>query len=167
MQKYTSKGTSINSTRLPSVYRKMNLVPNTYVFDFGCGRYTDHIRQYLKENELLYLPYDPYNQTDEVNKSSIRTLLMNGCSAIVCSNVLNVIDDDATVASIVKDICFFVNLGAVAYLTVYEGDRTGIGRQTGKDQYQRNQKLSTYLQYVPDYVNAKVHNGMIVLTQGN
>ncbi len=163
MQKYTSRSTSINSTRLPVVYRKIRIVPGTNVFDFGCGRYTDHIRAYLYQHNMHLLPYDPFNQSESTNKESIRTLLINGCSAIVCSNVLNVIDDDLTIVSILKDISTFVRLGATAYLTVYEGNRTGIGKQTGKDQWQRNQPLRTYLQYVPDYVDAHIERGMIVL----
>lgn len=103
MQTFTSSATSINRTKLPAVYRKANLSAGL-VFDYGCGKYTDHIEAYVKAPHRVYLPYDPYNQPDDVNQFSV-TLVINAMHVhypvdVICSNVLNVIDDTTTIRKI-------------------------------------------------------------------
>lgn len=165
-QTFTSSATSINSARLPAVFRKAELTAPV-VLDYGCGRYTDHIRSALSGKQ--YLPYDPYNQPNAVNRETARALrsaLRRKTPVdVVCSNVLNVIDDDGTVRFIADQIENAVELtGGTAYVTVYEGDRSGVGRQTGADQYQRNAPLRYYLRF---FRNATVRNGMIIVKGGN
>lgn len=164
-QTYTSSATSINSTKLPAVYRKANLTAPV-VFDYGCGKYTDHIKDYLRKTSgTVLLPFDPFNQPTEVNNESSRYVM--SCMQqmlpvdVVCSNVLNVIDDDDTIAEIAGQIERIVShTNGTGYITVYEGNRSGVGRQTGTDQYQRNEPLRSYLKY---FRNARVYKGMIVV----
>lgn len=164
-QTYTSAGTSINASRLPAVYRKAAL-SSPIVLDYGCGKYTDHIREAVAaQGKMLYL-YDPYNQPGAVNRHTmnvVRWASVRRCPVdVVCSNVLNVIDDDGTVRFIadqIETICS--DTGGTAYITVYEGDRSGTGRRTGPDQYQRNEPLRNYLRF---FRNASVRNGMIVVS---
>ena len=162
MQQFTSSATSINSSKLPAVYRKAEL-RHDYVLDYGCGKYTDHIRTALTGK--VYLPYDPYNQPDDVNCHSMMTVstvtALDEPVDVICSNVLNVIDDDDTVRSIADQIIRIVERsGGTGYVTVYEGDRSGTGRQTGTDQYQRNEPLRSYLKYFP---TGSIRKGMIVV----
>lgn len=155
MQNFTGRNTSINSKKLPAVYRRF-LFDGRIVLDYGCGRYTDHIRNSFADG-TEYLPYDPFNQPSEVNTRSMARVA-EACDQhipvdIVCSNVLNVIDDDeeiARIASWIKSICH--RSGGIAYITVYEGDKSGIGRQTGADQYQRNESIGKYRKYFPSAV---------------
>ena len=164
MQTFTSSATSINKTKLPAVYRKAELTAGL-VFDYGCGKYTDHIEAFVKAPRRVYLPYDPYNQPDDVNRFSA-TLVINAMHVhypvdVVCSNVLNVIDDADTIRKIANHIQEIVEkTGGTAYITVYEGDRSCVGRATGHDQYQRNEPLRNYLKYFPYGV---IRNGMIVV----
>lgn len=164
MQKYTSSATSINRSKLPAIYRRANL-RHSMVFDYGCGKYTDHIRDHVFSIHKGYLPYDPYNQPDDVNASTI-TLVINAMYLhlpidVVCSNVLNVIDDDAEVQKIARHLEEIVQAtGGTAHVSVYEGDRSGIGRRTGADQYQRNEPLRAYLRF---FRNASIRNGIIVV----
>ena len=164
-QGYTSAATSINRDRLPAVYSKAVFTAGV-VLDYGCGKYTDHIREYLRtEHGSVLLPYDPYNQPDDVNQNTMkyirRAISERVPVDIVCSNVLNVIDDDGTVLFIADQIEELVHrTGGTAYITVYEGDKTGNGRQTGPDQYQRNQPLREYLKY---FRRGTVRKGMIVI----
>ncbi len=163
MQKFTSANTSINSTKLPKVYTKVQLTGA--VLDYGCGKYIGHIKHYLYENDAYLLPYDPYNQTNEVNWRTIRELKRirdeKEPLTIVCSNVLNVIDDDETVQDICERIERWINdTDGIAYITVYEGNRSGAGKQTGKDQYQRNEPLVFYRKF---FRNAEIEKQMIVV----
>lgn len=163
-QNYTSANTSINKNKLPAVYRKVTIT-TPFVLDYGCGKYTAHIRDHVAEQNACYLPYDPYNQPERVNKGARQ--MLDRCAkyhkpvTVICSNVLNVIDSVNELAVITRNIRNIVRTtGGIAYITVYEGDKTGIGRATGKDQYQRNEPLRNYLRYFTD---GKIHNGMIVI----
>ena len=148
-QTYTSARTSMNAAKLPKVYGKLPPLPrHSLLFDYGAGKYTDHIREALPD--VIYCPYDPYNQPDDVNAASI-TYLANAMHCrypvtVVCSNVLNVIDSENELDAIASRIKTAVlRTGGAAYITVYEGDRTGKGRRTGPDQWQRNEPLRDYL----------------------
>lgn len=160
-QTFTSAATSINSTKLPAVFGKLPYKPIA-LLDYGCGKYTGHIRAALPG--VAYIPYDKYNQPQEVNRRAeiyTRSLQAAGVAVdVVCSNVLNVIAEDAVIESIAADIRRIIAGGGTAYITVYEGNRSGAGRQTGPDQWQRNEKLSTYLRFFP---GAEIHNGMIIV----
>ena len=164
-QTYTSAGTSVNSRRLPAVYRKISPRPGGLLMDYGCGKYIDHIRETVTRSGMAYLPYDPYNQPEEVNGSTEGVvwwaIYHHAPVDVVCSNVLNVIDDDETIRSVIREISDIVTkTGGAAYITVYEGDRSGIGRKTGPDQYQRNQPLSYYTRFID---RGSLRNGMIVI----
>lgn len=172
-QNFTSAATSINSRKLPAVYRKMSFLPGEIVVDYGCGRFTDHITKHLQGVE--YLPYDKFNQPESVNihtagRLAEISLSRNRCPfTFICSNVLNVIDDDETIQEILGTFAAFIagpGPQVRAVITVYEGDRSGVGRQTGKDSWQRNQKLAEYLAYMPENVDAHITNGMIIMERG-
>ena len=152
-QNYTSAATSINRTKLPSVYGKILSLAmyNAYVLDYGCGRYIDHIADHVAQKGSEYLPYDLYNMPMDVNLSSIQTVenvqKIGGKMVVVCANVLNVIDSDNIVESIADKFVEYAVNGAAVFVTVYEGDKSSIGRVTGADQYQRNQKVREYLKF--------------------
>lgn len=167
-QTYTSAGTSINRTKLPAVYKKAHFGAKN-ILDYGCGQYIDHIEEYVKSLDKIYLPYDPYNQPvqEQIDtECKLELLLANGCPIdVVCSNVLNVIDDEREIQLIAKRIMEIIRrTGGFGFVTVYEGNRSSKGRATGKDQYQRNEPLRSYLKYFKHpIVRALISNGMIFL----
>lgn len=144
-QTYTSAATSINSAKLPRIFAAVNL-PGFVVLDYGSGRYTEHILQHVNAQGSAYYPYDPYNQPDDVNTYSrkyVRLAHVAGVPTVaILSNVLNVIQEDDVVIDIVNDA---LTLTGDVLISIYEGDRTGNGRQTGPDQYQRNEKKAAYI----------------------
>ena len=163
-QTFSSAGTSINSKRLPAIYKKARFAPGDVILDYGCGKYTEHIKSALPA-KVTYLPWDPYNQPDRTNDSTKRRLWAGIHSGkplrVVCSNVLNVIDDAETVHSIARELAYLADRsGGIVYVTVYEGNRSGEGRQTGPDQYQRNEPIQNYLRFFPE--SARIRSGMIV-----
>lgn len=150
MQKLTSKSTSVNKSKLPKIVKKINWTryKDQKVFDFGGGKF-DNLKDFLKENyNIDLLVYDLFNRTEEENRQALEGLKY--CHAIICSNVLNVIDCDDTVRNIIKDFFIANQDHTDIYVNVYEGDRSNVGKQTGSDQYQRNQKMSEYLKIFND-----------------
>lgn len=161
-QTHTSAGTSINAVKLPKVYTVARFSPDEIILDYGCGRYTDHIRKALPAG-AEYLPLDPFNQPAEVNaatRARVKEALTAGRPVtVICSNVLNVIDSDDEVKRIARVIEKTAGINRGRYLvTVYEGDRTGTGRETKTDCYQRNTRTAEYL---PLFQGATIYRGVI------
>lgn len=147
-QKYTSAGTSINSKKLPAIYNKVRFPTGSRILDYGCGRFIDHIKEKVESQGCTYYPYDPYNLPENKLPNEM-------FDYAICSNVLNVIAEDNIVRDVIKTV---VSHSQKAYFTVYEGDGSGIGKITGKDSYQRNEKTNKYanlMQYMGYNVDVK------------
>lgn len=163
-QRFTSRATAVNGKagKLPAIYKKIDF-KDLCVLDIGCGAYTDHINEYVTAEGGFWYGIDPFNQTGYHN---IRTLavwdvvsgIAENCNLVISSNVLNVIDNDEAVQDAVNDIVEKSASGSYA-VTVYEGNGSGVGKQTGVDQWQRNQKLREYLKYFP--ADAVIRKGII------
>ena len=176
MQKHSSKNTSINTTRLPAVYNKVNWLhyshpmDNYQIIDIGCGRLATQqliSRKLHTYNIRNFYPWDPNHKCLGNRINTILAMNNNATNkVIVCSNVLNVIDNDKDLNTLIGSICDMsvINLpdGTYrmnpVYITVYEGDKSGIGRQTKKDCWQRNEQLIFYLSKFNDYIKHKYHH---------
>lgn len=146
MQKFSSAGTSVNSTKLPAVYNKINFAAMR-VIDYGCGKYTKHLAEYAtKQGAINWTGCDKYNQPKSKYLPS---------DLAICSNVLNVIAENEIVKQIVSDL----SQSRYYVVTVYEGNKSGVGKQSKKDCYQRNKKLKEYLQFFPS--DAIIYKGCI------
>ena len=166
MPTITSKNTSVNSTKVPAIYNKIDWKklrdnfrqikgyrPTFYIFDIGCGRNPNLIHDFLAtelnkyETRWCYLPYDPYWLDDLTNERNLETWYGNNGSigCVICSNVLNVLQDDKQVEKLHKMMHDgWKNYSVPYFITVYEGDGSGIGKKTKPDCYQRNLKTSEY-----------------------
>lgn len=142
MQTFTSKGTSINRDKLPRVYR-FPFPAGSVVVDYGCGRYTEHLQRSAVERGWTWYGFDPFNRSAAENGPAIDAMQNGIADYVICSNVLNVIDSDSVVDDVIKTVSDAARVAAV--FTVYEGNGSGIGKQTGPDAYQRNEKRSAYV----------------------
>lgn len=189
MQKHSSKNTSINTTLLPAVYNKIywgkynHPIDDYHVFDIGCGQLKT--QQMIKE--LLdgygihkFYPWDPHHKCIRNKIKTVTEMNNEGTrKVIICSNVLNVIDNDVDLNNLIAFICDMsviqephgVYRMNPVYITVYPGDRSGTGRETKKDCWQRNELLPAYLDRFNSYIKKKykhnanffkVKHGMIV-----
>lgn len=139
-QRYTSANTSINAKRLPYVYSKADFKPMSKVLDYGCGKYTSHIQRALERKLCVYTPYDKYNQPyTQCN------LIPNTYDYVVCSNVLNVIAESDIRLSIINDLYNVLKSNGMAYITVYDGDKSCNGKVSKNDCWQENKPLKEYL----------------------
>ena len=163
-QSYTSASTSINSTKLPAVYSRVSDSAYQWadkLLDYGCGRYVDHLIKYTTERSNVpedeeyhycaWYGYDRFNRPEAWNSEALADFAESEKPfvnrMVFCSNVLNVIDSDDVVKVIAGFLTSCAISGAAVFVTVYEGDRTGIGRPTKTDCYQRNEKIANYLKY--------------------
>lgn len=166
-QTITSANTSVNSSRLPAIYNKIDWfkfkqkmkkegknIP--IVLDFGCGKYTAHIRNTLLFYGCNWAGYDPYNGYKWVD--NCWDLIKEPIDLIICSNVFNVIKEFEIIKEIhymfrnKRDLC-----GTPYLIKVYEGDGSCVGRETKKDCWQRNEPTGNYM-----YCDEVMYKGIIL-----
>ena len=86
--------------------------------------------------------YDPFNRSKEHNMKVLENYVLP--NYIVCSNVLNVIKEESIVIDVLQKMKLYSRPGTIIYIAIYEGDRSGIGKQSKKDSWQRNEKAGNY-----------------------
>lgn len=163
-QEFDSAKTSINSKKLPAVYRMIHLQPGTVGVDFGGGRW-DSAVEYLRDQDVTLCVYDPYNRSAEHNREVLRTLRANGgADFAINSNVLNVIKEPEARKGVLRNISKITKSGAPIYITVYEG-RGDAKEGPTKSGYQLNRKTQDYLEEIQEvFPDAKRKGKLIVAT---
>lgn len=142
-QNVTSANTSINKNKLPAVYKRIKLESGDRLLDYGCGRYIEHIQRHCNGYGAIYYPYDPYNMPTENNNLTLKTLSDTSATIGVMSNVINVIDSDEAIKDAINNAISLID--GKLYITVYEGDKSGVGKYTKNNCFQRNMKLKDYV----------------------
>lgn len=166
-QKFTSKATSINKGKLPRhfgiVGKQFGWEKGTTHLDVGGGRF-DNAIEHLEEQGVTGHVYDPYNRSEEHNTNALAAT--TGAHTASLFNVLNVIQEPEHQIAALKIAHDQLRTDGKVFIGVYEGDRSGIGKQTGKDQFQRNEKLDAYLPTVQQvFPNAQMYMGIIHATK--
>lgn len=151
----TSAATSINKNKPPAIVKLVEKLGGfkrgQSVFDYGCGKYPEVTEKAIKsKTRVSYAGYDTYNRTQEENDKAHRAI-PDGCAHVVLlSNVLNVIHPVAIQAVTVVKANRKLRIGGTLYITVYEGDKSGSGRETKKDCWQENRKTEDYMKMIQD-----------------
>lgn len=161
-QEFDSAATSINSSKLPAIYKMIKFNPGDVVIDFGGGRF-DNAVEYIKDKGSTLVVYDPYNRSAEHNEQVLATLEENGgADAAVNSNVLNVIKEPEARQAVLQNIKKLLKPGAPVYITVYEGRGDGVEGPT-KSGYQLNRKTEGYLEEVQEVFPDARRKGKLIM----
>jgi len=170
-QKYKSSGTSINISKLPATFGKLDKLAvvkeGMVIADLGGGRYDNAIKWAEDKGAKLFV-IDQFNRTDEYNNKSKKSIKSNGGADIVTvNNVLNVIMEKDIRADVLKEAKGYLKGGGTIYILIYEGNGSGEGKETQKGQsWQNNKKTAEYLDEVKKvFPSASVKSGMIVATK--
>lgn len=161
-QEFTSENTSINSTKLPAVFKMVSFEPGTVNVDYGGGRF-DNVADYLSQYDVINLVYDPYNRTNDHNKQVLKTIREHGgADTATCSNVLNVIKEPEVRLNVLSNIKKLVKPGGEVYITVYEGSGKGDEGPT-KSGYQLNRKTADYMDEIQQVFPDAVRKGKLII----
>ena len=139
-QTFTSRQTSINSGKAPAIYgmkRAIDTMTGKNVIDIGGGRF-DTAKEAARKYSAVVSIYDPYNRSEAHN----REVIGGAYDVAVISNVLNVIDSEAARRDVVQ---LAGSKADTVLITVYEGDKSGNGRQTAADSWQENRSTADYI----------------------
>ena len=160
-QEYHSDATSINSNKLPAIYKMVQFHPGDVVLDFGGGKF-DNAVNYLKDKDVTLLVYDPYNRSAEHNDEVIRILREHGgADSAVNSNVLNVIKEPEARETVLRNIKRLTKKGAPIYITVYEGKGDKKEGPT-KSGYQLNRKTADYMEEIQEVFPDATRKGKLI-----
>lgn len=166
VQEFNSAETSINSGKLPTVYSKLEL-NGCVVLNYGGGRF-DNTIEFGLANGFTDLIFDPFNRSHEWNAEVVKSISENGVDLAILSNVLNVIKEVNVRRFVLSVLANTLSDNKPLFITVYEGDRTGCGRQTSKSAWQENRRLKEYLAEVQKhFVHVKTRYNTIVAWNGD
>lgn len=161
-QEFDSADTSINSSKLPAVYKLISIPEGTVGVDFGGGRFNNAV-EYIRDLGATLCVYDPYNRTAQHNREMLKTLKANGgADWVVNSNVLNVIKEPEARQSVLKNISKITKSGAPIYITVYEG-RGDAKEGPTKSGYQLNRKTQDYLEEIQEVFPDAKRKGKLII----
>jgi hypothetical protein len=160
-QEFKSADTSINSSKVPAVFSKVDWKPGQRNIDIGGGRFdtaSDFLQQKGVENSI----YDPYNRSEEHNTEVDKP---DHYHTATISNVLNVIKEPYYRQATLMKARDALQPGGKVHVTAYEGNGSGVPAASSKG-WQENRRLGSYLDEVKQvFPDAKVKNGMIVGTK--
>lgn len=143
MQRFTSKNTSINSSKLPMIYgnrKVLEIIKGKSVIDVGGGKFDNAVTA-MKKYGASVAVYDPYNRTEEHNSN----VLSRAYDVAIISNVLNVID---SVEAREKVLELAASKAEIIIITVYEGNGSGVGKQSKVDCWQENRPTADYMEEI-------------------
>ena len=163
-QEFDSADTSINSTKLPAIYKMITIPEGSVGIDFGGGKW-DNAIEHIRDLGATLCVYDPYNRSKAYNKETLKTLRANGgADWAVTSNVLNVIKEPSARKAVLENISKITKSGAPIYITVYEG-RGDAKEGVTKSGYQLNRKTADYLDEIREvFPDANRKGKLIVAT---
>ena len=165
-QEFDSATTSINSNKLPAIYRMITIPKGTIGVDFGGGRF-DNAVEHIKDLGATLCVYDPYNRSAEHNKEVIKTLRSNGgADWAINSNVLNVIKEPEARKAVLENISKITKAGAPIYITVYEGRGDNKEGPT-KSGYQLNRKTADYLEDIQEVFPDATRKGKLIIAHNS
>lgn len=154
----TSKNTSVNSTKVPALFSKIHWYNGTRNVDIGGGKYKT-ATDFLAEKGVKNVIFDPYNRTEEENLRAVAEVSIHPPISATVSNVLNVIKSKHRRLNVLKKAN---NWAKVTFISVYEGDGSGIGKETKDDCWQENRKLAEYIPEIEEvFQNVLIKYGVI------
>lgn len=164
-QEYSSANTSINSSKLPLLFKLVKFKNGSLNLDYGGGKF-DNVAEYLKkEYNVTNLVYDPYNRTQEHNKNVLNKVRKNGgADTVTCSNVLNVIKEENARLAVIKNCKNYLKAGGTVYFTVYEGTGNNDSKPT-KAGYQLNRKTEDYVDEIKKVFSNVIRKGKLIIAK--
>ena len=164
-QEFSSAATSINKSKLPEAYttihKKFGWTPETTHIDIGGGKF-DNAVEFLGKMGVKAHVYDPYNRSEEHNAKVMKEVGEGGADSASLFNVLNVIKEPEYRHEALQTAHSTLKPGGKIFISIYEGDRSGVGKQTKKDSWQNNMTTAAHLPEVQKvFPNAKIMHGII------
>lgn len=157
-QQHTSAKTSVNM--VPTLFKRVKEFGGKNL-DIGGGKF-ETASEWLQENHgCKNLVYDPFNR-DADHNHKVLTEAQKHVDSITLSNVLNVIQEKAHRQGVLTMAASYAGPTTKVYITVYEGDRSGEGRET-RCGYQLHQKTEAYMEEIGEFFESVERKGKLII----
>lgn len=136
-----------------------NKMENGVNFDIGAGKY-ELAGDYLKDRGFEYYPFDPHCLPDDINHDTLTkalTMKTEKKVVITLSNVLCVIPSKMLRDNLLRLVSSMAKPGYEVYFSIYEGDKSGIGKRTSRNTWQENRKTKTYIKQIEPFFDTVKH----------
>lgn len=166
-QKISGKDTSRKQTA--STFTTFGFNATDRVLDWGGGKY-DLAKTAMEETYpgITFEVVDKYNRTPSHNNRIYNMFKNNKADVLTINNVLNVIDDMDEINNVISESKQYLKDDGIAYISIYEGDKSGRHIQTTKEGFQNNEPTRYYLPIVKKYYkNAEIKQGIIVASDSD
>lgn len=153
MEQYRTSANTSQAGKINRIYKRLveDLLPNgSVILDYGCGKYDDN-KHYAESNGYEWKGYDPYNRSEIENNNTLDRFDSEYPDVIVCSNVLNVLDSDEAMNNVMKELSTMTGGICKTFITIFEKDGDGIGKESKCDCWQRNEKTAAYIPRLKKY----------------
>lgn len=159
-QAISSAKTSLR--QVPALFKDKNVQFGDVNIDIGGGKY-DLATEFLAERGTQNLVFDPYNRGEATNRATL-DFLRDGSRADTATNanVLNVIAEAPTRANVILEMAKAIKPDGKAYFMVYEGDGSGVGRETSAG-WQNNRKTADYMDEIKRYFDSVERRGKLII----
>lgn len=159
-QAISSAKTSLR--QVPALFKDKNVQFGDVNIDIGGGKY-DLATEFLAERGTQNLVFDPYNRGEATNRATL-DFLRDGSRADTATNanVLNVIAEAPARANVILEMAKAIKPDGKAYFMVYEGDGSGVGRETSAG-WQNNRKTADYLEEIERYFDSVERRGKLII----
>lgn len=159
-QAISSAKTSLR--QVPALFKDKNVQFGDVNIDIGGGKY-DLATEFLAERGTQNLVFDPYNRGEATNRATL-DFLRDGSRADTATNanVLNVIAEAPARANVILEMAKAIKPDGKAYFMVYEGDGSGVGRETSAG-WQNNRKTADYVDEIKRYFDSVERRGKLII----
>lgn len=159
-QAISSAKTSLR--QVPALFKDKNVQFGDVNIDIGGGKY-DLATEFLAERGTQNLVFDPYNRGETTNRATL-DFLRDGSRADTATNanVLNVISEAPARANVILEMAKAIKPDGKAYFMVYEGDGSGVGRETSAG-WQNNRKTADYMDEIKRYFDSVERRGKLII----
>ena len=160
-QAFSSAATSLN--QVASLFKNKNVDFGDINIDIGGGRF-NATTEYLASIGTDNYVFDPFNRGREENLNTLDFLREgNRADTATCANVLNVIKEQEARSNVILEVAKSIKEDGTAYFSVYQKDKSGVGVQTGKDQWQNSRATADYMSEISEYFDSVERKGDIII----
>jgi N12 class adenine-specific DNA methylase len=162
-QEYKSAGTSLN--QIPAMFKRIPWKQGTKNIDIGGGKYNTATEYLRNQHDVENIVFDPYNRTKAENEKAMEAI-RGKADTVTVANVLNVIKESAWRRNVILQAAKALKKDGTAYFQIYEGNKSGVGNATQKQQsYQNNMKASEYVGEIQDYFKDVDRKGNVIIAK--
>ena len=147
-----------SARQVPAIFKAIKWRAEDLInLDIGGGRFEDGTK-WLQDRGITNLVFDPHCKSYEQNKAIVSILMDKKVDTVTIANVLNVIPDPVERHGIIQMGFTALKEGGRMYISIYEKDRTGVGRMTSAGTFQANRILNSYYGEIEGYLNYSKEN---------